>query len=304
MDNYDLLEQISREKQDLKSGREYSLGKAVRNYTSKIKRGDIKGLTKDIQDKLASRTIRKKYFNHLDRPDEDRSDVDYHKPRIAVYTCVLGGYDHIVRHLPSFDNVDYFLLTDHPERYFAYEDQYQIRQLDEAHLVQGNVLANRYVKFHPAEFFKSNYDYAIYLDGNVRVMADIRKMIRKIPEETGIAMHNHRERDDIYSEAECCKLLRRGDPDKIDRQMTRYKSAGFPAHFGMNEATVIASDLKNPNSVRLMDFWWEEFIKSESYRDQLAWPFVLWENGYLIEDVGNLGNNIYKNPLVELEGHA
>lgn len=77
-------------------------------------------------------------------------------------------------------------------------------------------------------------------------------MVKRVPVQTGIAMHNHRERDDIFSEAESCKLLRRGDPDKIDLQMTRYKSAGFPAHFGMNEATVIVSDLKNEN---LLNFW-------------------------------------------------
>lgn len=72
----------------------------------------------------------------------------------------------------------------------------------------------------------------------------------------------------------------------------------------MNEATVIVSDLKNEKSVELLELWWQEFIKSESFRDQLAWPFVLWENNLMIEDIGNLGNDIYKNPLVEIERHA
>ncbi len=303
-ESYDLLEKLSREKLELKNSPEYSLGRALKNYTSKLASGNIRGLVKDLRDNRAAKKIRKKYLNHLDRPEEDCLDLDYTKPKIAVYTCVLGGYDSIVHHLPSFENADYFLLTDQPELYQDLSDEYRIIQMDEAHLQKGNILANRYAKFHPAQFFKDDYDYAIYLDGNVRVMADIRKMILRVPESTGIAMHNHRERDDIYSEAECCRLLRRGDPERIERQMVRYRSAGFPVHFGMNEATVIVSDLNNPESERLLDLWWEEFIKSESYRDQLAWPFVLWENGLLIEDIGNLGNDIYRNPLVEIERHA
>lgn len=303
-DAFKWLELLSAEKITLKNSPENSIGRAFLNYWSKLKKGNFKGLLKDVKDYKATKKIRKRYFNHLDRPEVDSNQVNINEAKIAIYTCVLGGYDQIPDHLPDFDNADYFLLTDQPENYESLSDRFEIIPLDESHLNLGNILANRYAKFHPAEFFKDRYDYAIYLDGNVRVMADIRKMVKRVPVQTGIAMHNHRERDDIFSEAESCKLLRRGDPDKIDLQMTRYKSAGFPAHFGMNEATVIVSDLNNEKSVELLELWWQEFIKSESFRDQLAWPFVLWENNLMIEDIGNLGNDIYKNPLVEIERHA
>lgn len=302
--NYDLLEELSREKLQLAASPAYSIGNALLGYRKKIASGDIKGLVKDIRDNRAARVIRKKYMNHLDRPETEHNQDDTEQKRIVVYTCVLGGYDRVPRHLVKFENVDYVLLTDEPERYSGLSDQYKIQKLSDELLSKGNILANRYVKFHPADLFKGRYDYAIYMDGNLRVMADIRKMIRRVPADSGLAMHNHRERDDIYSEAEVCRLLRRGNPEKIEKQMMLYRNNGFPSHYGMNEATVIVSDLNNPKAEELLDLWWKEFIRSESFRDQLAWPFVLWENNIPIEEIGNLGNDIYKNPLIEICRHA
>lgn len=302
--NADLLEQLSKEKHDLMQSPAWKIGNRILDFKKKLTSGNFAAISKDLKDKRAAGIIRRRYLNHLDRPEQDVDERDIETPKIAVYTCILGGYDHAVQHLPDFDNADYILLTDDPARYEDLKDRFIIQKLPDEILEKGNILGNRYVKMHPHELFEDDYDYAIYMDGNVRVMADIRKMIRRVPEGTGIAMHNHRERDDIYSEAESCKLLRRGDPEKIDRQMSRYRSAGFPAHFGMNECTVIVTDMKNSNAKTLMNLWWEEFTKSESFRDQLAWPFMLWENGYLIEDIGNLGNDIYRNPIVEIERHA
>ncbi|MCF0245660.1 MAG: DUF616 domain-containing protein [Ileibacterium sp.] len=301
--NYKAVEQLEKEKQEILNSPAYRKGAALLRYKKMIRERDFKKLKKELSDYKAAKVIRKNYLNHKDRPQTDCNRVDYTKPRIAVYTCVLGGYDKIARPLCHFDNVDFLLFTDHPQDYQEYADDYQIIGLEADLLSKGNILANRYLKFHPAEFMK-DYDYAIYMDGNVRSVGEIRSMINRIPDQTGIAMHNHRERDDIYSEAQACRLLRRGDPEKIAAQMERYRQAGFPEHYGMNEATVICSDLKNKTSIELLDAWWDEFIQSESYRDQLAWPFVLYQNGIPVEAVGNLGNNIYENPKVEMMRHA
>ena len=297
------IEQLEREKQEILNSAAYRKGASLLRYQKLLKEGNFRQLIRDLKDYRAAKTIRKKYMNHLDRPETDRNRVDCKKPRIAVYTCLLGGYDEPAVPLCRFDNVDFILFTDTPEQYSHLADDFKIVQTDPALMKKGKVLANRFLKFHPALFLKG-YDYSIYMDGNVRCIGDIRTMIRRIPQDTGLAMHNHRERDDVYSEAQACRLLGRGNPKKAAMQMSRYKAAGLPRHFGMNEATVICADLHNPASGHLLDGWWKEFVHSESGRDQLAWPFVLFENGIPIEEIGNLGNNIYENPKIEIRRHV
>ena len=35
-------------------------------------------------------------------------------------------------------------------------------------------------------------------------------------------------------------------------------------------------------------------------RDQIALPYVMWKNGYSFEDVGLLGDNVFKNPVFSI----
>lgn len=301
---FNVIEKLNKEKSDLQNGREYKLGSAILRYSYNITHFKVSELVKDIKDKIAARAIAKKYTvtNGHHPSIKYLSDCSYKKPKIAIYTCVIGNYDNVQRPLVTFDNVDFFLLTDNPDLYKNNYDDWQIIRLPNNILRMGNILANRYVKLHPHEFF-SSYEYTIYMDGNIRVVGDVRQFILQCSEKTGVAMHFHRERDCIYQEANVCCMLRRGNAEYIKKQMIRYKKDGFPEHFGMNEATIIVSDINNEVSKNLEDSWWNEFIKSHSLRDQLAWPYVLWKQGFCIDDVGFLGNNIYQNYKLEIVKH-
>ena len=120
---------------------------------------------------------------------------------------------------------------------------------------------------------------------------------------TGFAMHQHVLRDCIYEEAEACILYGKGNPKKLGEQINRYKQEGFPEKYGMLEATVIIFNLKSQECKKLMSEWWKEFLNSDSKRDQIALPYILWKNKYQISDVGYLGNNVYKNPKFQVESH-
>ena len=298
---YEALERLNKEKNELKTSKEYKIGHAIKKYCKCIMKFKYKQLINDIKNKKAKNIITKKYY-HPTNSEIKENEIDYKKVKIAIYTCILGGYDNIQIPLVKFDNVDYYIFTDEIEKYKGYNNIYNVVKIPEKIQNNGNIIANRYIKFHPSEFFKS-YDYAIYMDGNVRIVSDIRTFVKRCSIKTGIAMHTHRERNCIYEEAQVCKLLRRGNKNKIDQQIKQYREEGFPAKFGMNEATIIVSDLKNNEASRLLLEWYNEFVKSQSLRDQLAWPYVLWKNNYKIEDVGNLGNDIYKNYKVEMVRH-
>ena len=74
--------------------------------------------------------------------------------------------------------------------------------------------------------------------------------------------------------------------------------------FGLFECTIIVTDLHNNKGIELLDKWWNEFIKSESMRDQISLPYVIWKNGYSIDDIGNLGYNLKLNPKFKCWDHS
>lgn len=156
---------------------------------------------------------------------------------------------------------------------------------------------------HPFELFPE-YDYAVYIDGNVCIASDISALIN-VPEEgkVGFAMHRHVLRDCIYEEAEACILYGKGSPNQLRKQITQYRLEGFPTKYGMLEATVIFYHLQNKECQALMSEWWNEFIKYGSMRDQIALPYVLWKKGYKISDVGCLGENVYRNSKFQVLSH-
>lgn len=299
---YNALEKLNEEKKELLNSKEYKLGCFFIKNLKLLKKFKIANVMKNINGHINKKKISKKYNTDIQKKCNKLNKLNYKTVKIAVYICIVGDYDNIQTPLLKFDNVDYFLITNNEEKYREYSNYFNIISLEEEILKNGNILANRYIKFHPDKYLKE-YDYAIYMDGNVRITSDIRKYILSINEKTGIAMYNHRERDDIYNEAEVCKILKRGNRKYIDWQMERYKKEGFPEKFGMNEATIIISDLKNLESIRLLDEWYKEFEISKSLRDQLAWPYVLWKNKYTINDVGSLGNNIFRDNCIEIVKH-
>ena len=298
---YDKKKKKKKKKKYLLNSKKYKLGNFLVNNLLLLKKIRIYKFFQNIKGHILKKRILKKYCNHSSFKQKI-NNINYNKKKIAVYTCILGNYDNINIPLVKFNNVDYFLITDKKEKFEEYFGVYNIIELKEDTLSKGNIIANRYAKFHPYDFFRK-YDYAIYFDGNVRIVSDIRKYITNILNKTGIAMYIHRERNDIYDEAKVCKLLKRGISKNIDKQMKKYTDEGFPKKYGMNEATIIVSDLKNMTSRVLLDAWFKEFLNSKSFRDQLAWPYVLWKNNFKIEDVGVLGNNIYEDNKIEILKH-
>ena len=219
--------------------------------------------------------------------------------KIAIYTCIIGDYDKVNEPIYFNDNVDYILFTDKKIKSKFWKVKkipYKILEL------KNSILINRYIKLHPNEFLKG-YDYSIYIDGNVKTVTDISGFTRCVHKKTGLAMFKHHSRECIYVEEKACLLQNKGNKEKIKIQINNYKEEGFPSHFGLLEGTIVVTDLKNKKSRELLIKWWNEFLKSESMRDQISLPYVLWKNNYSIDDIGFLGNNIRKCPKLQFTSH-
>lgn len=219
--------------------------------------------------------------------------------KIVVYSCIVGNYDSVKDPIYFNDNVEYILFSDKDIK----SNFWKVRKIPSKVLkLKNKTLINRYIKLHPFEFFK-DYDYSIYIDGNIKTLTDISGFVNCINKKTGIAMFKHHSRKCIYIEEKACILQNKGNKDKIIKQIEKYKLEKFPANFGLLEGTIIVSDLKNENAKNLLIDWWKEFNDSESLRDQLSLPYVLWKNNYKIDDIGFLGNNIRTCPKLLFFSH-
>ena len=217
--------------------------------------------------------------------------------KVAVYTCITNGYDTPKSPLYIGNDTDYYLFTDSLSNGNTIWKEKMIDCNNYKHE------ANRYYKFHP-DVFEKKYDYAIYIDGNVKIISDVTTLCSIAKKsKVGIAMHKHHCRDCAYQEGKACKYYKRGNIDNINKQLEEFKKEGFPVHFGLCEATVIVYDLNNPISKKIAHEWWNKYYESSAKRDQIFFPYVIWKNGFSMKDIGDLGNNIWENPKFVLTGH-
>lgn len=255
-----------------------------------------------------------KYLWQMIRKDKlERKELNYEKffltkedlewkPKVAVYQAVVGNYDSIPSIFPLYKKIyNYFLFTNLE---VTIKDMDIKRIPNKIRGLDNPVLINRYLKMHPYELFQGyDYDYAVYIDGNVQIISDIRPLLRQSSSETGLALHHHFTRDCIYDEADACIKSKKGNKDKILKQIDSYRKAGFPKHWGLFECNIIIFDLRNNNGKNISSLWWEEFLSSESMRDQLSLPYTLWVNGYQENDVGSFFINVHKNPKLFIHKH-
>lgn len=223
--------------------------------------------------------------------------------RGAVYTCITNGYDFPIEPIYKSKNLDYFLYTD-MNRCGGNNSYWICKEIADNIVHNKGSMINRYYKFHPFELFENNYDYSIYIDGNVQTVSNIDCLYSVAKDSPiGIAMHYHAGRICAYKDAEWCIYNKRGIENKIREQMKFYMDQGFPRDFGLCEGTIIVVDLSSNVAKKIMKLWWEELCRSGSRRDQLSFPYVLWKNGFSITDVGCLGNDEYHNPKFRINAH-
>lgn len=295
---YEKIEELNLETIKLKTSKEYLIGKKILKIKEYIKELKIISLIKKI---IENKKLSK--YSHIEVENNyKKTEVNIKSnPKIAVYTCVTGNYDKmILEPFIQVDNIDFYLFTDN----FEQKSEYWIIKAIPKDIEKNynNILKNRYLKMHPHELF-NEYDYSIYIDGNVQVMTDLTDLVFSINKKVGVAMHKHQFRDCICDEIKVCKIKKKGNYNEMKKQVKKYIQEGFPKKFGMLEATIIVTDLKNKVAKKILDDWWNEFISTESLRDQISLQYIVWKNNLMIKDIAVLGNNLYRNPKFRVNIH-
>lgn len=220
--------------------------------------------------------------------------------KVAVYKCITGGYDDFSIDKDVIDDTfDYYLITDNKPNHIG-----KWKYIDIDDIISdrySNRLRARFCKINGARIFYE-YDYSIFLDGNVTITGDIEWMLSKIGI-TGMAMFKHPQRQEgIFEEAVAC-IQRNKDKEKIiQNQMVRYLKEGMPRNYGLFETTCLVRNHRNSECIKIMDDWWEE-LSHYSIRDQLSIMYCIWKHNYKYEDVGCLGDNVKNGPGIAVKRH-
>lgn len=144
--------------------------------------------------------------------------------------------------------------------------------------------SNRYVKMHPHLLFP-DYDISVYIDGNIQLVSAVTPIVLDSMRKADMALYQHPFRSCIYEEAAECTLLGHDWSWRISAQMRRYRLDGFPSEWGLFEGNVIVRKHRQPDIVRLMGKWWEEYRRYVR-RDQLSLTYLAWKHSVPILNLG------------------
>ena len=216
-------------------------------------------------------------------------------PKVVVYTCILGNYDKLHEPIYVNHNIDYYAICDFDipkESTWNKIDIHDINNIKDL----DNIKKARYIKMHPSEIFP-DYDYSIWIDGNIIIMADIMPVIiNMLASEKKIACHMHPLRNKLSTEGKAIVALRRKvDKSIMSKQIHDYYHDGYKDTNEILETTIIARKNNDKRVDDLMDCWWKQIIKYTT-RDQLSLPYAMWLQDWDLSDILILGHNLRLNP--------
>lgn len=220
--------------------------------------------------------------------------------KIAIYTCITGNYDFPREPLYKPDNCDFYYIGDKN----ILKENTKWKYLDICKVEGTNGLANaeknRFVKMHPELIFP-DYDFSIYIDGNIKIITDPTEFIQNIPM-CGIATFMHSTNDCAYVELQNCIRLHKVDKQSAFNYSERMRRNNMPTHYGLAYCGFLVREHNNKICIKIMSDWWEEYLHYIK-RDQTPFAYILFKNGIMVKDVAVLGKNIYRNYALRILPH-
>lgn len=201
----------------------------------------------------------------------------------VVYTAVFGDYDHVPPVNATWD-CDFICFTDNPSVVSA-GWQVVVVQLDN----EAPAQANRRYKMLPHKYLP-NYERSLYVDGNIKIVADPSPLFVKYLNNGVVAIPKHPVRDCAYEEALECIDAGYANKKITQQQMARYLAEGFPNKYGLTENRIIFRRHLDSTVINLMADWWKEYCEGGN-RDQLSLQYLLWKKNASVILVDESPNN-------------
>lgn len=302
-DIYKMIESLNIDYREVKDSKEYKLGRGILSLLRQIRHFRFIAFAKEARSLYGNYyVLQGKKFRTQAKIDPPVVIHELVQAKVVVYACIAGPYELPKEPFFPEENVDYILYTDQPKK--NRDSVWEYRDIPDhvLKISKSGKVRNEYIRTHPHEFFPE-YDYAIYVDGSLRIMSDASSWVSLVSPRVGIAMHKRGNITCVYKEGQGNLYMKRGNPKNIRVQMKYYRNEGMPENFGVLESPVIVTDLSHPTAIQIYNLWWEDFLRWNSQRDQMSLPFVLWKMGISVDDVGTLGGSVWGNPKLQFYRH-
>lgn len=221
--------------------------------------------------------------------------------KVVVYTIILGDYDELHEPLYINKNVKYICFTD--KKSVPEGSNWSFVNIDNYKDILDSLSLNekvKYLKMMPHLIFPK-YDYSLYVDGKVQIITDVLPIIESTKDYI-LGLHTR-----STSTIDCEKLWIEnkglGNNYDIDKQLGFYKSVGFNSQINIYETGIIVRQHNNLICQAVMKDWWDTYKNFGSTRDQLSFPYAVWKNNLVNEDIFSLGNNFWYNPRFRVYLH-
>ena len=123
--------------------------------------------------------------------------------------------------------------------------------------------------------FLPNYDAYVWVDACQTVIRDPHAICEEVLKDNDIAVFKHSDRCCVYDEAQIVSRLKADSAETISKQVEYLESKNFPKNNGLYElACFVRKNNEITNQMGLM--WWEMICRFSS-RDQISFPYILWE---------------------------
>ena len=261
-----------------------------------------------------------KFFEY-NKYDEQKEklyiDNIYKFSRNCVYTCIIGDYDNLHDPLYVTEGWDYICLTNNHN---IKSDIWKIIYIDdeinsydifndkskEKHINNFDRFINRFYKIHLHSIIKNNYDFSIYIDGNITIYGDLNEFKEKYIDTIGsykyIMWTASHYRDCIYDEIDACIKQNKDDIDKLNKLKQFYYDNNMPKHYGMTHNCFIARYHLDQKCSRLMWHWFD-MIDKYCIRDQCSLLYLLWKYD-MKDNVCSIDNNVLNNYINYYEAYG
>lgn len=199
--------------------------------------------------------------------------------KLVIYTAIFGKKDSLPKPLYVPDGCDFICFTDQD----FHSGLWKINKIERP-LPDPTRSARKYKIL--AHRFLPEYEYSLWIDGNVVIRGNVNELIQKYLSNYNIAVFDHAQsremplgslKEGLQRLLEMERVGKHQDnPDIMERQAKAYFKEGFPDNNGLLWSLALLRRHNKPDVVKLMEAWWGE-LEKWSKRDQMSFNYVAWK---------------------------
>lgn len=206
--------------------------------------------------------------------------------RLVVYTALFAD-----KNLPLEDVGKFYEFNHDKEgvRYIAYtnrddltSDYWEVRKIDIPKDISPRMVARK-IKWNPTDYLE-DFTHSIWMDSQCYFTFEPKAIISHYLENKyHTAIHHHTDLSSVYVEGMVTSYVYHNDkPSIVNRQLERYFGEGLPYNYDHYETGILMR--KNCSKSNLLSSQIYKELESNSIRDQLSTPYIVWKNRNLGDD--------------------